>query len=109
MPGLIREDTAEKFLPLLDCPSPELAQLTISRIDKVGGAGLRQKVNARILELLGGGDVYSRRLALANAERFDETKRREILEAGLNDESLWVREKAREELRKLAMRKQPPE
>jgi HEAT repeat protein len=106
LPGLVRAENAESFLPLLDCPSPEVVQMAIRRMDKVGSLELKQRIDARLLELLRGGDVYLRRLVLENADRFGEEKGWEVLQLGLKDESPWVRQKAQDEARKWKTRKQ---
>jgi hypothetical protein len=79
--------------------------MALCRMDKVGSPELKQRIDARLLELLRAGDVYVRRLVLENADRFGEEKGWEVLQLGLKDESPWVREKAREEARKWKMRK----
>ena len=104
LPGLVRADNAERFLPLLDCPSPEVAQMALVRMDAVSRPDLRKRVDGRLLEMLEGDDVYLRRLVLENAGRFGREKGREILQRGLKDQSPWVKEKAREEVRKWRMR-----
>lgn len=105
LPGLVRADNAELFLPLLDCPSSEVASMALRRMEAVGGPELKGRIRSRLLELLKDGDVYLRRLALENADLFGEEKGLEVLQVGLKDDSLWVREKALEEIRKWEIRK----
>jgi len=105
LPGLVRSDNAELFLPLLDCPSSEVAYMALRRVEAVGAPELKGRIRSRLLELLKDGDVYLRRLVLENADLFDKEKGWEVLQVGLKDESLWVREKAQEEIRKWKMRK----
>ncbi|MDP6353720.1 MAG: HEAT repeat domain-containing protein [Planctomycetota bacterium] len=98
LPGLVNKTNAHLFLDLLDSSSPELARMAIRQVERAGGKVLNEKVNARLLSLFENGDAYSRRLVLSNARRFGD-KGIELLQRGLKDDSQWVREKARDELR----------
>lgn len=98
LPGLVNKTNVHLFLDLLDSSSPELARMAIRQFERAGGKVLSEKVNARLLSLFENGDVYSRRLVLSNARRFGD-KGIELLQRGLKDDSQWVREKARDELR----------
>lgn len=102
LPGLVNEKNSHLFLDLLASPSPELAQMALRQIERVGDKAVNERINDLLLSLLESGDVYSKRLVLSNAPRFGD-QGIELLQRALKDDSQWVREKALEEIRKLRM------